>query len=463
MLGEAAQRAIEEKRALFTGLAQRIWENPETAFNEEKACEWTSEILEKEGFKVEKGCFGLPTAIRAVWGEGKPVIGFLGEYDALPGMSQKVSTVKEPVEDGAPGHACGHNLICAAHLGAAVALKDELEQSGLGGTVVFYGCPAEEVLTGKVFMARAGAFRDLDAVIAWHPGTRNATTTGSMTATNSAKFHFKGVTAHAGADPYNGRSALDAAELMNVGANFLREHVTDDVRIHYAFSDVHGAPNVVPDKASVWYYVRALSRKAVEDAYSRLVKIAHGAAMMTDTEVSVEFLGGCYNTLQNKTLVGVIHETMQEIPAQNWSAEDALFAEKLDANSPNYEKIAAAGHIAEGVHLDSSVAPVASDNLFGSTDVGDAQNLVPGVFFMTSCSNIGAAAHSWNSTACVGNSIGMEGMLFGAKVMAVSAMKLIDNPALLEKAKEDFLRDTKGSPYVCPIPPEVPVPRGGNA
>lgn len=463
MSGKIALAAIEQKSKEFIELAGKIWSDPEIGYNEENACRWTAETLEREGFTVEKGCFGVSTAIRAVWGEGKPVIGLLGEYDALPGMSQKVSTAKEPVKEGAPGQGCGHNLICAAHLGAAVGIKEELKQRGLGGTVVFYGCPAEEVLTGKVFMARAGAFRDLDVSVAWHPASRNTVSMGTMTANNSVKFHFKGVTAHAGADPHNGRSALDAAELMNIGANFLREHVMSDVRIHYAFTEVHGAPNIVPDKASVWYYVRALSRKAVDDTYARLVKVAQGAAMMTETEVSVEFLGGCYNTLQNRTLLEVVHETMNDIPAPDWSAEEISFAEKLDASSPVYEKMVASGSVAEGVHLDSSVPPVDNQNSFGSTDVGDVQNIAPGVFFMTACSNIGAASHSWHNTACAGHSIGMKGMLYGAKIMAASVIKLIDEPALLDRAREDFKKDTKGSPYNCPIPEEVPVPRGGNA
>lgn len=460
MLGKIALKAIDEKRESFIELAEKMWKTPEIAYNEEKACSWTAEMLESEGFKVEKGAFGLPTAIRAVWGEGKPVIGFLGEYDALPGMSQKVATQKEPEKEGAPGQGCGHNLIGAGHLAAAVGLKEELAQRGLSGTVVFYGCPAEEVLTGKVFMARGGAFRDLDVAIAWHPGMRNYITTGAMTAMNSVRFHFKGVTAHAGADPQNGRSALDAAELMNVGANFLREHVTDDVRIHYAFTDVHGAPNIVPDKASVWYYVRALSRNAVEDAYARLIKVAQGAAMMTDTEVRVEFLGGCYNTLQNKVLVDLVHETMAEIPTPDWSASDTGFAEELDAISPIYEKMTQSGFVAPGVHLDASVSQIANRNDFGSTDVGEVQNIVPGVFFMTACTNIGSPAHSWHTTACAGHSIGMKGMLYGAKVMAVSAMKLVDNPAILENAKEVFAMDTKNSPYVCSIPEGVPIPVG---
>lgn len=458
MSGTIAQNTINEKSALLINLATRIWENPEIAYREEKACEWTADMLEKEGFKVEKGYAEVPTAIRAVWGEGKPVIGFLGEYDALPNLSQKVAAKKEAAKEGAPGHGCGHNLIGVAHLGAAAALKKEMEERKLKGTVVYYGCPAEEVLTGKVFMARGGAFRDLDIAFAWHPGSRNLVTTGTMTAMNSARFHFSGVTAHAGADPYNGRSALDAAELMNVGANFLREHVTDDVRIHYAFTEVHGAPNVVPDRAAVWYYVRALSREAVEDTYKRLIKVAKGAAMMTDTGLEIEFLGGCYNTLQNKTLVELVHRTMEEIPTPEWTPEEIHFAEKLDESSPVYEKMVAEGTAAGGIHLHSLIAPVDNQNNFGSTDVGDVQNITPGVFFMTACSNIGAPAHSWNNTACAGHSIGMKGMLYGAKVMAAAAVKAIEDPALIEKAKAGFAQDMKGRQYICPIPEETPVP-----
>lgn len=458
MLGELALKTIDEKSGMLTDLAMKIWENPEIAYREEKACRWTAEALEKEGFKVETGCAGVSTALRAVWGSGGPVIGFLGEYDALPNLSQKVSTTREAASEGAPGHGCGHNLICAAHLGAAIAVKKELDEKNLDGTVVFYGCPAEEVLTGKVFMARGGAFKELDIVFAWHPGTRNMISTGALTAMNSVKFHFQGVTAHAGGDPQNGRSALDAAELMNVGANFLREHVTDDVRIHYAFSEVHGAPNVVPDKASVWYFVRALSRGAVEDAYKRLVKVAEGAAIMTETSVTVEFLGGCYNTLQNKPLLDLVYGVMNKVPLPQWTADEELFAEKLDMDSPIYKKMTASGTTAAGVHLDSAVAPVDSRNNYGSTDVGDVQNIVPGVFFMTASSNIGAPGHSWNTTACSGHSIGMKGMLYGAKVMAAAALEAIAEPSVIKTAKEDFEKSMGSKPYKCPISDEVPIP-----
>ena len=458
MLGKTAQQIIEEKSNILRELAIKIWENPEIGYREEKACQWTAEILENEGFKVEKGYVGVPTSIRAVWGEGKPVIGFLGEYDALPGMSQKLATVKEPIEAGGAGHGCGHNLLGAAHVGAVIGLKKEMEEKDLKGTIVFYGCPAEETLTGKTFMARGGAFRDLDIAFSWHPAAANSITMGRMTALNSAKFHFKGITAHAGGDPHNGRSALDAAELMNVGANFLREHVTDDVRIHYVLTEAGTAPNIVPDKATVWYYIRALSREAVIDTYERLIKVAQGAALMTETEVDIEFLGGCYNTLQNKVLVDTVYETMNEIPVPEWSEEEIEFARTLNKASANYETMVSSGLINENVQLDNTVSPISCQNNYGSSDVGDVQHIVPGVLFMTASSNIGAAFHSWQITSCSGHSIGIKGMIYGAKVMAVSALKAIEDPTIIEKAKTDFEQTMNGREYICPIPEVIPVP-----
>lgn len=458
MKGLTAQRYIDEKSLMLSELAQKIWETPEIAYQEYNACKWMAEALEKEGFEVELGCGGLPTAIRASWGNGKPVIGFLGEYDALPGMSQKVSTLKEPVLEGGSGHACGHNLLGTAHLGAVIGMKKEMQERNLKGTVVFYGCPAEEALTGKVFMARNGAFRDLDISFAWHPGTENSVSTGVMTALNTAKFNFKGITAHAGGDPHNGRSALDAAELMNVGANFLREHVTDDVRIHYVITNGGTAPNIVPDKAGNWYYVRAFSREAAGDTYERLIKVAKGAAMMTETEVEVELLGGCYNTLQNKVLASLVHETMQEVELPEWSEEEMKFAEELDKVSANYKAMADSGKIKEGTHIHHEVSPVVNENAFGSTDVGDVQHIAPGVFFTTATSNIGAAGHSWQNTACAGNSIGIKGMLYGAKVMAVAGIKALEDSSIIEEAKKEFDSRMGVKKYECPIPDDIPVP-----
>lgn len=458
MLSTVATKAVDQNAAILEDLAKKIWEHPETAFNEVKACEWTAEVLKNAEFEVEVGYVGMPTAIRATWGKGHPRIGFLGEYDALPGLSQKVSTEKEPVCEGAPGQGCGHNLLGVACLGAALGMKAELEASGKEGTVVFYGCPAEEVLTGKAFMAREGAFADLDAAFSWHGATTNHLTTGTMTGLNSAVFHFHGVTAHAGGDPHNGRSALDAVELMNVGANYLREHVTSDVRIHYVIKEGGTAPNIVPDTASVWYYVRALSREAVEDTYRRLVLVAEGAAHMTETKLDIEFLGGCYNTLNPVKFTTMTRDVMAEIEMPQWTEEEKKFADALNKKSQQYDRVKASGLLDNGP-LCTFVSPVLNEDGYGSTDVGDVQHIVPCVQVMTATYNLAAPGHSWQVAACSGMSIGMKGMLYGAKVMAASAMKLVNEPKLLEEAKEEFKKQMNGRTYKCPIPKEIPVPQ----
>ena len=458
MIDTIATKAVDQNAGILTALAKKIWANPETAFNEVNACKWTAETLRNAGFEVETGYVGMPTAIRAVWGKGHPVIGFLGEYDALPGLSQKVSTEKEPLVPGAPGQGCGHNLLGVACIGAALGMKAELEATGKEGTVVFYGCPAEEVLTGQAFMAREGAFTDLDVAFSWHGATTNNVTLGTMTGLNSAVFHFHGITAHAGGDPHNGRSALDAVEIMNVGANYLREHVTSDVRIHYVIKEGGTAPNIVPDKASVWYYVRALSREAVEDTYRRLVLVAEGAAHMTETKLEIEFMGGCYNTLNPVMLTTLTHDVMEQIAMPQWTAEENAFAETLNGKSQQYEAVKAKGVLEHGP-LCTFVEPVLNENGYGSTDVGDVQHIVPCVQVMTATCNLAAPGHSWQITACAGTDIGMKGMLFGSKVMAATAMKLVEDPKLIEEAREEFKKQMNGKTYKCPIPKEIPIPQ----
>lgn len=459
MVEEIVKKTIQDKAEKLSALAKKIWEHPETAFNEYKASAWTAEFLKEEGFDVELNYAGLPTAIKGTWGRGKPVIGFLGEYDALPGMSQRVSTSKEALEEGAPGQGCGHNLLGVGHLGAALAMKAAMEEKNLEGRVIYYGCPGEEVLTGKGFMARGGAFKEMDIMMAWHPGTRNEVNLGRMTALNSARFHFKGRTAHAGGDPHNGRSALDAVELMNVGAQYLREHVTDDVRIHYIITQGGVAPNIVPDKASSWYYVRALSREGVVECYNRLLKIARGAAQMTETQVEVEYLGGCYNTQQNKVLAELVHKTMEESQLPQWTEEELDFARALNEVSANYEELVAQGKVPEGMQLHDQVDPIINRDGFGSTDVGDVQHMVPGVFFSTATHNIGAAGHSWQITSCAGSSVGIKGMLLASEVMALAGLKLLEDPSLLAAAKKEFDETMKGKSYQCPIHDDIPLPR----
>ena len=461
MLGNIAKAEIDKKSQSLIDLAHKMWDKPETAYNEVKACEWTAEVLKANGFDVEVGHAGLPTAIKASWGSGHPVIGFLGEYDALPGMSQKICTHKEPIVPGGAGQGCGHNLLGVACVGGVLGMKAEMEEKKLPGTIIYFGCPGEEVLTGKAFMARNGAFRELDVAFAWHGSNGNNLTMGSMTGLNSAIFHFKGRTAHAGGDPQNGRSALDAAELMSVGANYLREHVTSDVRIHYVYKEAGTAPNIVPDRASVWYYVRAMSREAIEDTYDRLVKVAKGAAMMTETELEIEFLGGCYNTMPNMYMANMTYDIMKQIPIPQYTEEELKFADELNKQSPQYESYKASGTLEKG-SMHTEIKDLSPVNSYGSTDVGDVQHVCPCVQVRTACWKMAAPGHSWQVTACSGMSIGHKGMVYGGEVMAAAAMEMYEHPEHVEKAKEEFDAKMSAHPYKCPIPMEVPVPQPQN-
>lgn len=453
----AANRAVEQFERELKELARTIWENPEVAFEEKHACQKTVEMLERHGFQVETGYAGVPTAVRGVWGKGHPVIGFVGEYDALPGLSQKAVSWKEPAKEGGPGHGCGHNLLSTTCLGGALGMKAILEERKLPGTVVFYGCPAEEVLTGKVFMARNGAFRELDVALGWHGGPVTKIPTGTMTANTSVLFKFKGVSSHAAAFPEQGRSALDAVELMDIGANYLREHVPGDVRLHYTIQDGGGAPNVVPERASVLYYVRALSRSNVDDAFKRLVQCAKGAAMMTDTEVEVEVTGGCYNTLSNMVLAEVFQEVMNELPLPEWTEEELAFARKLNEASPQYEALKAAGQLEPPIY--SQIGQKVKQDIYGSSDFGDLAHIVPAISVFTVTCNRAAPAHSWQVAACAGSSIGEKGMIYGSKLLANVAGKLLEDPSLIEQAWKEFRERTGGKEYTCPIPECVPVPK----
>lgn len=459
MIGTIAIQEIEAKRSSLDALSQAIWNRPEAGFHEYEACKNVSELLRREGFQVEVGAGGVPTAIKATFGSGHPVIGFMGEFDALPGLSQKVSTVKDPVEEGAYGHGCGHNLLCTAHVGAVIGLKEEMIRQNLSGTIIFYACPAEELLIGKPLMARGGAFEGLDVAVNFHPNKINEATVGVSTAVNSMKFHFKGRSSHAANAPENGRSALDAVELTDIGANYLREHVSSDVRIHYTITDGGVVPNVVPDKACVWYYVRAFSREAVENAYERLVKIAQGAAMMTETEMEVEFLGGCYNTMNNHVLAELVAECMNQIPQEPWTEEEIAFAAALDEQSPDSAAATRAKYgLSSDTHLYYGPGQVTSFNSYGSTDIGDVMHLVPTAYFFTGCTNMGAPAHSWQFASCAGSSIGEKGMIYAAKIMAMYGARILNDPSIVARAKEEFDRQMAGKTYKCPVPANVGIP-----
>lgn len=444
-------KAIDAQAPQLIALAKKIWENPEMGWTEKNAVKWTSEYLASQGFDVEVGAYGMPTAIRAVWGHGAPVVGFCAEYDCLPGLSQKVCTEPDPVVAGGIGHGCGHNLLGVGCAAACIGLKAELEASGKPGTVIFYGCPAEEQMTGKGFMAKAGAFKECDFTVAWHPQNSSRNTYGTHTGVEGVYFYFTGRTAHAAAMPEQGRSALDAVQLMNTGVEYLREHVTDDVRIHYIIIDGGLAPNIVPDKAAVKYFIRALTHEGVMDAYKRVENCARGAAIMTDTTYRIERMGGLYPTLQNHVLLDAMQEAREETPRNVYTQEELDFADRINSHMPTYQK---------GVTppISDENTPIENYNTFGSTDYGDVMHIVPGVMLAEATAATLTPGHSWMITACAGSSIGMKGMIRIGKIMANGAYKVMTDPARLAAAKEEFAKAMHGTVYECPITDDIAWP-----
>ena len=452
---------IDEKADVIIDTSDKIWDFAELSLREFKSGELYAQVLKEEGFEVEHPFCGIETAFRASYGSGKPVIGILAEYDALTGLSQVAGQQsREELVSNGNGHGCGHNLLGAGSMAAAFAIKHYLEEKGEGsGKVILYGCPGEEGAATKAFMARDGVFKECDAALTWHPGTENQVTSGTCNTCIQTEYKFTGVASHAAGAPEQGRSALDAVELTDIGANYLREHVPSDVRIHYTIVDGGVAPNIVPDKAVVWYYMRAFSREVVENVYERLVKVAKGAAMMTETELEIEFLGGCYNTQNNQVLAGVVAEAMNEIPQEPWTQEELDFAAALDEQTADAARATTKKYgLSADTHLYTGPGQVTCFNSYGSTDVGDVMHLVPTAYFFTACTNMGAPAHSWQFASCAGSSIGEKGMIYAAKVMALYGLKLIEKPELIAQAKEEFDRQMEGRSYKCPIPDGMTMP-----
>ena len=408
---------------------------------------------------------GISTAFAAEWGTGTPVIAFAGEYDALPGLSQKDQNRPDAISAGAAGHGCGHNLLGTGCLAAALAFKEWLQGTGRGGTVRYYGCPAEEGGSGKVFMGRAGAFDDLDATFNWHPWYINSAMKGSMLSVNRYYFRFKGQSAHAAADPHSGRSALDALELMNIGVNYLREHVTDDVRLHYVILSGGLAPNVVPDYAESYYYVRAHAPQNLDDVSQRVIRIAKGASMMTDTEVEIVYKSGSTRVLSNDVLADLQYDVMRGLGGIDFTDEEQGYAAEInshfsDANiNTLIERYGVNPHTAQKA-LIGDVLPSRDMGQVspGSSDMGDMSWYAPCSMLQTATWASRAAAHSWAVVASGRTSIGHKGMMFAAKVMALSAAELILSPRKLEEAKTEFQGALEATPYTCPIPDEVPAP-----
>jgi aminobenzoyl-glutamate utilization protein B len=457
---------IDEHDDRLIDAGQRIWETPELGLHEEESAQILIDELTEAGFEVESGVGDMPTAFVATYGEGAPKIGILGEYDALPGLSQHVSAERDPIEPGEPGHGCGHNLFGTAGVGAAIGIKEQIEAGDLDGTIVFFGCPAEETLVGKTYMARAGAFDDLDASVTWHPSHLSTPRKGRSNALNSLTFTFEGLSSHSAGAPEAGRSALDAVELMNTGVEFMREHVSDDARLHYAITDGGNAPNVVPDTATVWYYVRAPDREEVERNTEWLRDVAEGAALMTQTEVEERFLTGCYDYRANDVVTEVIWENMAALGAIDYDDEDYAFAADLketvdeDSIESSLEDLPEEAY--EAVR-DEPLYPEPIETYdedvmsHGSTEVSDVSWITPTGQFQAATWAVGTPGHSWQAVAANGD-FGLKGMLYAAKVIAGTVYDLFDDPDTLAAAREEFDEEIGDDAYETPLPEDAEPP-----
>ncbi len=447
---------IDRNEKTLKEMATAIWQFAEGPFKETASSKLQKEYLAGQGFRIRE-VPGVETAFIAEYGEGKPVLGILGEYDALPGMSQKVSAARESLDDQSYGHGCGHNLLGTSGVGAVAALKEIMAAEGLPGTIRYYGCPAEEILAGKVVMAKEKVFDDADACISWHPASMNVVWGCSFLAMNSMKFRFKGIPAHAAAAPQAGRSALDAVELMNVGANYLREHVSEKARIHYVITNGGMAPNIVPEDAEVWYYVRAPKRAEVREISERLFKIAEGAALMTETTMKHELVAGCYDVVSNDTLGKLMHANMVEAGPPKYTEEDFEFGKKLSALSTREDKkkvmstYFAPDHVLDKILCDEIIE--VNDKgavLAGSVDSGDVSYIAPFAQVTAATWPVGTAAHTWVATAASGSGIGLNAMIFAAKTMAGTVYDLLKDHALVAAAQDEFKKSLNGFKYISP-------------
>jgi aminobenzoyl-glutamate utilization protein B len=411
-------------------VARSIWEYAEVGYQETKSSALLQQELKSAGFAVEAGVAGIPTAFVATAGTGKPVIGILAEYDALPGINQDAVPERKPIEGKQAAHACGHHLFGTASVSAGIALADWLKRSGTKGTIRVYGTPAEEGGSGKVYMVRAGLFDDVDAVMHWHPSDVNFAGMDRALANKSAKFRFHGLSAHASGAPEKGRSALDGVEAMDMMANMMREHIPSDARMHYVITSGGSAPNVVPDFAEVYYYVRHLDAKTVESIFERLAKAAEGAALGTGTTMDYEVIGGTHNLLANETLARVMNAKLNEVGGVIYTADERAFAERIFATliSP-----------ADGLGSEAKVQAFDYERPgLGSTDVGDVSWTVPTVGLRTATWVPGTPAHSWQATAAGGMSIGYKGMNVASQTLALTGRELFTHPDILAKAKSEF-------------------------
>ena len=444
-------QSVTTHAADLISISDKIWAAEELAFQESQSSKLLSDYAEANGFKVERGVAEMPTAFVATYGSGSPVIGILGEFDALPGLSQKTEPVKAPLHEGMPGHGCGHNLFGTASLGAAIAVKELMEQGKLKGTIKFFGTPAEEKYFGKLWMARAGLFDGLDVCMDWHPGAETKAAVQSSLALVDFIVEFRGQAAHASADPWNGRSASDALELYTHGINMLREHVKPSVRLHYHIQDGGQVVNVVPDYSRLWVRIRDTTRVGMNEVYQRTMKMAEGAAILANVDYKISLVSGIYEVLVNRTGGDVIQKNLELLGPIAYTEEETAFAKKIQEST---------GKPQIGLH--SKVEPLedtAPGGSGGSTDVGDVSWIVPVVRMTTATAPIGTPWHSWAVVACGGMSIGHKGMLHTSKTLAMSMADIMQDPKNIEAIKAEF-RKRKGDHVYKGLLPDGPPPLG---
>ena len=461
---------MEKYREMLADLNAKIWDYSELKFQEHKSANEMVALLKKEGFEVETGVAGIPTAYVATYGSGKPVIGILAEYDALSGMSQEADVFeKKPRQGTNCGHGCGHSLFGVASIGAALKVRDYLKENKISGTVKMFGCPGEEGGSGKAFMARDGVFDDIDAAVTWHPFNTNGVLTGRWAANMQIYFRFKGISSHAAGSPQLGRSALDALELMNVGVNFLREHMDDTDRVHYAITNTGGiSPNVVQAEAEAVYLVRSKNNEGVKDLYERVVKIAQGAALMTETELEIQIDKACSDVMPNSVIEQVLYESMLKVGVPSYTEEEREyarnFAKTITEKDIKGDTILKMVPNPDEIYQKLLKAPIADFIvpyqhgemlLSGSSDVGDVSKVVPTAQISAACFAVGTPAHSWQNVAQGKSSIAIKGMLMAADVMADATIRLMEDEKVLQAAKDEYNKKMGGKKYVSPIPEDV--------
>ncbi|WP_297335684.1 amidohydrolase [Algoriphagus sp.] len=431
---------IESAKDFYADIALQIWSNPELGYLETESSALLQKTLSDAGFAVKAGVAAIPTAFVAEFGSGKPVIGIMAEFDALPGVSQDAVPFRQPVTEGGAGHACGHHLFGTASVAAGIAVKQWMEANGVKGTIRVFGTPAEEGGGGKVYMARAGLVSDVDAMLHWHPSSRNNAGANSSLANISTKFRFYGVASHAAAAPERGKSALDGVEAMNFMVNLMREHVPQETRMHYVITRGGEAPNVVPAFAESYHYVRHPDANVVKDIFQKMVAAAEGAAKGTQTTMEYEIINGVYNLMPNETLARVMHKNLETVGGVNYDAEELKFAQEM---IEGFEGIEVSPADAE--KIDPFL--VQEKGTGGSTDVGDISWLVPTAGLGTATWVPGTSAHTWQAVAAGGTSIGIKGMMVAAKTLALTAMDLLKNPEIASKAKAE-LKNRQGEGFV---------------